>query len=68
MAANSVTSPVKPKAPAFETREAHARSLSVEGPVMDKIVMVGGAAMYPTKTIVDNVVHSKDHTTLVAAL
>ena len=31
-------------------------------------VMVGGAAMYPTKTIVENAVNSKDHTTLVAAV
>src|ERR1700742_130445 len=30
--------------------------------------MVGGAAMYDTKTIVDNAVNSKDHTTLVAAV
>lgn len=30
--------------------------------------MVGGAAMYPTKNIVENAVHSKDHTTLVAAV
>jgi len=30
--------------------------------------MVGGAAMYPTKTIVDNAVNSADHTTLVAAV
>src|SRR3954465_7744456 len=30
--------------------------------------MVGGAAMYPTKTIVENAVNSKDHTTLVAAV
>ena len=30
--------------------------------------MVGGAAMYATKDIVDNAVHSKDHTTLVAAV
>lgn len=30
--------------------------------------MVGGAAMYPDKTIVDNAVNSKDHTTLVAAV
>lgn len=30
--------------------------------------MVGGAAMYPTRTIVQNAVHSKDHTTLVAAV
>ena len=33
-----------------------------------KTVMVGGAAMYPTKTIVENAVNSKDHTTLVAAV
>src|SRR5882672_1025257 len=30
--------------------------------------MVGGAAMYPTKDIVDNAVNSADHTTLVAAV
>ena len=30
--------------------------------------MVGGAAMYPSKTIVDNAVNSADHTTLVAAV
>ncbi|MDO9338112.1 MAG: fasciclin domain-containing protein [Caulobacter sp.] len=30
--------------------------------------MVGGAAMYPTKTIVENAMNSADHTTLVAAV
>lgn len=30
--------------------------------------MVGGAAMYPSKDIVDNAVNSRDHTTLVAAV
>src|SRR3954447_2998633 len=30
--------------------------------------MVGGAAMSPSKDIVDNAVNSKDHTTLVAAV
>jgi uncharacterized surface protein with fasciclin (FAS1) repeats len=30
--------------------------------------MVGGAAMLPTKNIVENAVNSKDHTTLVAAV
>jgi uncharacterized surface protein with fasciclin (FAS1) repeats len=34
----------------------------------EKTVMVGGAAMYPSKNIVENAVHSKDHTTLVAAV
>jgi uncharacterized surface protein with fasciclin (FAS1) repeats len=29
---------------------------------------VGGAPMYPSKNIVQNAVHSKDHTTLVAAV
>ena len=33
-----------------------------------KTVMVGGAAMYPSKNIVENAVNSKDHTTLVAAV
>lgn len=31
-------------------------------------VMVGGAAMFPQKNIVQNAVNSKDHTTLVAAV
>src|SRR6202522_1695692 len=30
--------------------------------------MVGGAAMYASKDIIDNAVNSKDHTTLVAAV
>ncbi|MGO9421452.1 fasciclin domain-containing protein [Roseiarcus sp.] len=30
--------------------------------------MVGGAPMYPSRNIVENAVHSKDHTTLVAAV
>lgn len=34
----------------------------------EKTVMVGGAAMYPSKDIVTNAVNSKDHTTLVAAV
>ncbi len=33
-----------------------------------KTVMVGGAAMYPTKNIIENAVNSKDHTTLVTAV
>ena len=35
---------------------------------MEKTVMVGGAAMYPSKNIVQNAVNSADHTTLVAAV
>lgn len=40
------------------------------GPVVakERTVMVGGAAMYPSKNIVENAIHSKDHTTLVAAV
>ncbi len=34
----------------------------------EKTVMVGGAPMYPSKNIIENAVHSKDHTTLVAAV
>lgn len=34
----------------------------------EKTVMVGGAAMFPTKNIIENAVNSKDHTTLVAAV
>ncbi len=42
---------------------AHAGDMMAE-----KTVMVGGAAMYPSKNIVENAVNSADHTTLVAAL
>src|ERR1700754_5016524 len=35
---------------------------------MEKTVQVGGAAMFPSKNIVQNAVNSKDHTTLVAAV
>ena len=38
------------------------------GAASAKNPMVGGAAMYPNKTIVENAVNSKDHTTLVAAV
>lgn len=31
-------------------------------------VWVGGEQMYPAKDIIDNAIHSKDHTTLVAAV
>lgn len=37
-------------------------------PAVAKNPMVGGAAMYPSKNIVQNAVNSKDHTTLVAAV
>jgi uncharacterized surface protein with fasciclin (FAS1) repeats len=34
----------------------------------EKDPMVGGAAMYPSKNIIENAVNSKDHSTLVAAI
>ena len=34
----------------------------------EKTVMVGGAAMYPSKNIIENAVNSREHTTLVAAV
>lgn len=34
----------------------------------EKTVEVGGAAMYPSKNIVENAMNSNDHTTLVAAV
>ncbi|MBS0240310.1 MAG: fasciclin domain-containing protein [Proteobacteria bacterium] len=34
----------------------------------EKTVEVGGAAMYPSKNIIQNAINSKDHTTLVAAV
>ena len=38
------------------------------GAAWAKNPMVGGAAMYSSKTIVENAVNSRDHTTLVAAV
>jgi uncharacterized surface protein with fasciclin (FAS1) repeats len=45
-------------------------ALSVAGTsaAMAKNPMVGGAAMLPTKNIIQNAVNSKDHTTLVTAV
>jgi len=40
----------------------------VPAAAMEKTVNVGGAAMYPSKNIIQNAVNSKDHTTLVAAV
>lgn len=44
----------------FSVRSAQAQS--------EKTVEVGGAAMYPSRNIIENAVNSKDHTTLVAAV
>jgi uncharacterized surface protein with fasciclin (FAS1) repeats len=38
------------------------------GFAQEKTVEVGGAAMYPSKNIVENAINSKDHTTLVTAV
>jgi uncharacterized surface protein with fasciclin (FAS1) repeats len=35
---------------------------------MDQPPMVGGAAMYPSRNIIENALNSRDHTTLVAAV
>jgi uncharacterized surface protein with fasciclin (FAS1) repeats len=50
------------------TAGAAAPAAFAQAPSMMGTKMVGGAAMYPTKTIVENAVNSKDHTTLVAAV
>jgi uncharacterized surface protein with fasciclin (FAS1) repeats len=42
--------------------------ISSSASAQEKTVMVGGAAMYPSKNIVENAVNSKEHTTLVAAV
>jgi uncharacterized surface protein with fasciclin (FAS1) repeats len=42
--------------------------LPAQAQMKEKTVMVGGAAMYPSKNIIQNAVNSKDHTTLVAAV
>ncbi len=47
---------------------AAAIAMTASVPASAKNPMVGGAAMYPNRTIVQNAVNSKDHTTLVAAV
>src|SRR5437762_12761111 len=42
--------------------------INIAAKAQEASVMVGGAAMYPSKNIVQNAVNSKDHTTLVAAV
>src|SRR5689334_23642152 len=43
-------------------------TIAAPASAQEKTVMVGGAAMFPSKNIVQNAVNSKDHTTLVAAV
>ncbi|EKF41173.1 fasciclin domain-containing protein [Nitratireductor indicus] len=43
-------------------------ALAFTGAALAENPMVGGAAMYANKNIVENAVNSKDHTTLVAAV
>jgi len=43
-------------------------TMLIAGSAYAKNPMVGGAAMYENKNIVENAVNSKDHTTLVAAV
>ena len=46
-----------------------AASVAFAAPALAEMTkMVGGAPMYPTKNIIENAIHSKDHTTLVAAV
>jgi uncharacterized surface protein with fasciclin (FAS1) repeats len=45
-----------------------ALAMAAGTPSLAKNPMVGGAAMYPSKTIVQNAINSRDHTTLVAAV
>ena len=49
---------------------AFALTATIVAPVsaQEKTVMVGGAAMFPSRNIIQNAVNSKDHTTLVAAV
>jgi len=46
----------------------HGKATATMGASGAATKMVGGAAMYPSKDIVDNAVNSRDHTTLVAAV
>ena len=57
------------KAPMASGMQADAgMSAGTQGGMQSENPMVGGAAMSPSKDIVDNAMNSKDHTTLVAAV
>lgn len=47
---------------------AYAQMSGTATTVSERSVIVGGAAMYPSRNIIQNAVNSKDHTTLVAAV
>ena len=47
---------------------AGSKTAAASAPTAASYPMVGGAAMYPTRTIVENAVNSKEHTTLVRAV
>jgi uncharacterized surface protein with fasciclin (FAS1) repeats len=53
---------------AFATAGLLSSTAVVPAAGMEKTVNVGGAAMYPSKNIIQNAVNSKEHTTLVAAV
>lgn len=52
----------------FVAAAAIAAVVGTAGVALARNPMVGGAPMYASKNIVENAVHSKDHTTLVAAV
>ena len=59
----------RPRASRFAAAAlAVAISAALPAVALAKNPMVGGAPMYASKTIVENAVNSKDHTTLVAAV
>ena len=53
---------------AFGTAAVSAQDKMMDHMAKDDNPMVGGAAMFKTKNIVENAVNSKDHTTLVVAV
>ena len=44
------------------------QSMASQSMAQEQTVEVGGAAMYPSRNIIQNAVNSRDHTTLVAAV
>ncbi|MEQ9506982.1 MAG: fasciclin domain-containing protein [Hyphomonas sp.] len=64
----SACTPTQAAEPATLTSEAEMADEVGTASEPEMTVMVGGAAMYPSKNIVENAVNSADHTTLVAAV
>jgi uncharacterized surface protein with fasciclin (FAS1) repeats len=65
---NAIVAEIPPAASVIAPASAEDKKMMKSELSGEKTVMVGGAAMFPSRNIIQNAVNSKDHTTLVAAV